>query len=153
MKNRSASFYCRTSANMTKTSLQQQILIYALPSKVWKVLTSPAYVKQHLHDGDIMCDWTEGSSIQATESKTETKQSIYMGRVFETVPGMLLKFSFREGDTTTYLITTYELIVAGGGVELKMKCEGFNATQQEYLIRAQQANLLLKKIKWLAEYS
>jgi hypothetical protein len=43
--------------------------------------------------------------------------------------------------------------VAGDGVELKMKCEGFNATQTEYLIRIQQANLLLKKIKWLAEYS
>ena len=44
-------------------------------------------------------------------------------------------------------------IVAGDGVELKMKCEGFTATQTEYLIRVQQANLLLKKIKWLAEYS
>ncbi|HET9825831.1 MAG TPA: SRPBCC domain-containing protein [Chitinophagaceae bacterium] len=138
---------------MTKTTLQQQIIVHALPSKVWKVLTNPAYVNQHLHDGNIICDWTEGSSIQMTASKTETKQLIYMGRVFETVPGMLLKFSFREGDTPTYIITTYELIVAGDGVELKIKCEGFNATQQEYLIRIQQANLLLKKIKWLAEYS
>lgn len=138
---------------MAKTSLQQQIVIHALPSKVWKVLTNPAYVKQHLHDGNIVCDWTEGSSIQVNHSKTETKQSIYMGHVFETVPGMLLRFSFREGDTLTYIITTYEFIVAGDGVELKMKCEGFNATQQEYLIRVQQANLLLKKIKWLAEYS
>jgi len=66
---------------------------------------------------------------------------------------MLLKFSFREGDSSTYIVTTFELIVAGDGVELKMKCEGFEATQQEYLIRVQHANLHLQKIKWLAEYS
>lgn|SRR5512143_2744056 len=138
---------------MTKTSLQQQIIVHALPSKVWKVLTNPAYVNQHLHEGNIVCDWTEGSSIQITQSKTEAKQAIYMGQVFEIVPGMLLKFSFREGDTSTYIVTTYELIVSGDGVELKMTCEGFTATRQEYLIRVQQANLLLKKIKWLAEYS
>ncbi|TMI78837.1 MAG: SRPBCC domain-containing protein [Bacteroidetes bacterium] len=139
---------------MTKTSLQQQTTIHALPSKVWKVLTHPSYVNQHLHDdGSIVSDWTEGSSIQKVEDTDETKQLIYVGRVLETVPGMLLKFSFREGDTSIYIITTYELIVAGDGVELKMKCEGFTATQTEYLIRVQQANLLLKKIKWLAEYS
>lgn len=139
---------------MTKTSLQQQTTIHALPSKVWKVLTHPAYVNQHLDDdGGIVSDWTEGSSIQKVEDADATRQVIHVGHVLETVPGMLLKFSFREGDTSNYIITTYELIVAGDGVELKMKCEGFSATQAEYLIRVQQANLLLKKIKWLAEYS
>ena len=139
---------------MTKTSLQQQTTIHALPSKVWKVLTHPEYVNQHLHDdGSIISDWTEGSSIQKTEDAGGTRQLVSVGDVLETVPGMLLKFSFREGDTSTYIITTYELIIAGEGVELKMKCEGFSATQSEYLIRVQQANLLLKKIKWLAEYS
>lgn len=139
---------------MTKTSLQQQTTIHALPSKVWKVLTHPAYVNQHLHDdGNIVSDWTEGSSIQMVENGDATRQLIYVGHVLEMVPGMLLKFSFREGDTSNYIVTTYELIVAGDGVELKMKCEGFSATQTEYLIRVQQANLLLKKIKWLAEYS
>src|SRR5215470_2087420 len=137
---------------MPKTSLQQQTTIHALPSKVWKVLTHPPYVNQHLDDdGSIVSDWTEGSSIQKLEDTGLTRQLVYVGDVLETVPGMLLKFSFREGDT--YIVTTYELIVAGEGVELKMKCEGFNATQTEYLIRVQQANLLLKKIKWLAEYS
>src|SRR5215510_4317055 len=139
---------------MTKTSLQQQTTIHALPSKVWKVLTHPPYVNQHLDDdGGIVSDWTEGSSIQRIEDIGLAKQLVDIGQVLETVPGMLLKFSFREGETSTFIITTYELIVAGDGVELKMKCEGFSATQTEYLIRVQQANLLLKKIKWLAEYS
>jgi Activator of Hsp90 ATPase homolog 1-like protein len=139
---------------MPKTSLQQQTTIHALPSKVWKVLTHPPYVNQHLDDdGSIVSDWTEGSSIQKLEDTGMTKQLVHVGQVLETVPGMFLKFNFREGETSTYITTTYELIVAGEGVELKMKCEGFTATQSEYLIRVQQANLLLKKIKWLAEYS
>ena len=139
---------------MTKTSLQQQTTVHALPSKVWKVLTHPTYVNQHLlDDGSIISDWTEGSSIQKTEDAVGTRQLVSVGDVLEAVPGMLLKFSFREGNTSTYIVTTYELIVAGEGEELKMKCEGFSATQSEYLIRVQQANLLLKKIKWLAEYS
>ena len=139
---------------MTKTSLQQQTTIHALPSKVWKVLTHPPYVNQHLDDdGNIVSEWTEGSSIQKFETTGTTKHLVDVGQVLETVPGMFLKFSFREGETPTFITTTYELIVAGDGVELKMKCEGFIATQSEYLIRVQQANLLLKKIKWLAEYS
>ena len=139
---------------MPKTSLQQQTTIHALPSKVWKVLTHPPYVNQHLDDDDsIVSDWMEGSSIQKFEDNGTTKQLVDVGKVLETIPGMLLKFSFREGSTPTFITTTYELIVAGDGVELKMKWEGFSATQSEYFIRVQQANLLLKKIKWLAEYS
>ena len=138
---------------MPKTSLQQQITVHALPSKVWKVLTSSEYTNQHLHDGTVICDWMEGSAIQLIPGNEENKQPIHVGEVLETVPGLLLKFSFREGNTSTYIITTFELIVASGGVDLKIKCEGFTATQQEYLIRIQQTNLLLQKIKWLAEYS
>jgi hypothetical protein len=95
----------------------------------------------------------EGSPIRVIEAKAQATEVADVGQVLETVPGMLLKFSLREGDTSTYIITTYELILAGDGVELKIKCEGFDATKQEYLIRVQQANLLLQKIKWLAEYS
>ena len=138
---------------MFKTSLQQQITVHALPSKVWKVLTSPEYVNQHLYDGNIICDWVEGSEIRVVPNQEQVGALTSMGWVLETVPGMLLKFSFREGQTSTFIITTYELIVAGDGIELKMKCEGFTATHPEYLIRVQQANLLLQKIKWLAEYS
>lgn len=137
---------------MYKTNLQQQITVHALSSKVWKVLTRPEYVNQHLHEGNLVCDWTEGSSIVISNDGPNSG-GLHVGDVLESVPGMLLKFSFREGDSSAYIITTFELIVAGGGVELKITCEGFDATRQEYLIRVQQANLLLKKIKWLAEYS
>ena len=95
----------------------------------------------------------EGSAIQLIPNKEEAIQPLQVGEVLETLPGLLLKFSFREGNTSTYIVTTFELIVASDGVDLKIKCEGFTATQQEYLIRVQQTNLLLQKIKWLAEYS
>jgi activator of Hsp90 ATPase-like protein len=136
--------------NMSKTNLQQQIIVHALPSKVWKVLTGPQYINQYLFDGNINSDWTEGSSILLVEENTKP---ISIGQVLQSVPGILLQFGFREENTSTYLVTTYELILAGEGVELKMKCEGFNASQQEYLIRVQHSNLLLQKIKWLSEYS
>lgn len=136
--------------NMTKTNLQQQIIVRALPSKVWKVLTGADYINQYFFDGNIDSDWTEGSSIFFTEHNS---RPINIGQVLQSVPGMLLQFGFREENTSSYLITTYELILAGEGVELKMRCEGFNATHQEYLIRVQQSNLLLQKIKWLSEYS
>ena len=136
--------------NMSKTNLQQQIIVHALPSKVWKVLTGPQYINQYLFDGNINSDWTEGSSILLVEENTKP---ISIGEVLQSVPGILLQFGFREENTSTYLVTTYELILAGEGVELKMKCEGFNASHQEYLIRVQHSNLLLQKIKWLSEYS
>ena len=136
--------------NMSKTNLQQQITVHALPSKVWKVLTGHDYINQYFFEGSIDSDWTEGSSIFLVE---DNNKPVNIGEVLQSVPGMLLRFGFREENTSTYLVTTYELILAGEGVELKMKCEGFTATQQEYLIRVQQSNLLLQKIKWLSEYS
>ena len=140
-----------SASEMPKTNLQQQITVHALPSKVWKVLTSPEYVNQYFFKNDIHCDWTEGSSIVPVSESRELALS--RGRVLESVPGISLKFNFLEENTSAYLTTTYELIVARDGVELKMKCEGFTATNQEYLIRTQQANLILQKIKWLSEYS
>jgi len=138
---------------MSKTNLQQQITVYASPSKVWKVLTCPEYITQYFFENNISCNWIEGSPILVVSEKGEKTEAINKGKVLESVPGMLLKFSFLDGNTTTYIITTYDLIIAGDGVELKIKCEGFTASHQEYLIRVQQANLLLQKIKWLSEYS
>jgi len=135
---------------MSKTNLQQQITVHSSPSKVWKVLTSAEYVNQYFFENNISCNWMEGSPILVV---SEENVAINIGQVLESVPGMLLKYSFRDGNTTTYVITTYELLIAGDGVELKIKCEGFTATHQEYLLRVQQANLLLQKIKWLSEYS
>jgi hypothetical protein len=135
---------------MDKTSLRQQVTVHALPSKIWKVLTSPDYVNQYFFEKNINCNWMEGSAIVANSEESE---STNMGTVLESIPGISLKFNFLEEHTLCYLTTTYQLIVDGDGVELQMKCEGFTATEQEYYLRIQQARLLLQKIKWLSEYS
>ncbi len=135
---------------MSKTSLQQQITVHALSSKVWKVLTGTDYVNQYFFKGNLSSDWTEGNSIHFI---TENEETISIGVVLQSDPGMLLKFSLREEHSANHVTITYELIIAGDGVELKMKCEGFIASDQEYLLRVQQAKLILQKIKWLSEYS
>jgi uncharacterized protein YndB with AHSA1/START domain len=139
-----------TTGNMSQTNLQQQITVHALPSKVWKVLTNSEYVSQYFFKDTVHCDWTEGSVIR---SRNGNETQVTIGKVLESVPGMLLKFNFLDETDESYLTRTYELILAGDGVELKMKCEGFTATNPEFRIRLQQASLVLQKIKWLSEYS
>jgi hypothetical protein len=134
---------------MPKTNLQQQISVHALSSKVWKVLTNADYVNQYLLKGNVSSDWMEGNPILLI---TENNESINIGTVLQSDPGMLLKFRLREESSANHVTITYELIVAGDGVEIKMKCEGFTASDQEYFLRVQQARLVLQKIKWLAEY-
>jgi hypothetical protein len=134
---------------MSKTNLQQQITVHALPSKVWRVLTHSEYVNQYFLKESIHSSWMEGSPIIFNEEHNADT----VGQVLESVPGMLLKFKLYEENISAFIVTTYELILAGDGIELKIKCEGFTASQQEYLIRVQQAKLVLQKIKWLSEYS
>ena len=130
----------------------QQITVHALRSKIWKVLTNPDYVNQYFFQKNISCNWTEGSAILSV-ADDESSHAKNVGQVLESVPGILLKFNLLEEHSSTYITTTYELIVDNDGVELKLKWEGFTAMGHEYFLREQQAKLLLQKIKWLSEYS
>jgi hypothetical protein len=138
---------------MTKTNLQQQIFIDALPSKVWKVLTSCDYVNQYLFDGSVRCHWTEGSPITLTRQSEDKIETIDKGNVLQVIPGVLLKYKLHEENTGGFIILTYELIPAEGSVELKFLCEGSFDPDEDYFFRTQQNKLLLQKIKWLAEYA
>lgn len=138
-------------SNMSKTSLQQQITVHALPSKVWKVLTAPEYLNQYCIEESIQSEWVEGSAIRTHQDSSSSE--IAVGRVLDAVPGLLLKFSLAEKGQPRQVVTTYELMVAGEGVELKLKCEGFQDSQQEFNYRIQQSRLILQKIKWLSEFS
>jgi uncharacterized protein YndB with AHSA1/START domain len=133
---------------MPKTNLGMEILISALPSKVWKVLTSPDYLRQYFFE-DVQCSWAEGSSISRITEEGE--ELIPNGKVLQSVPGVTLKYSLPQQNGS--LVTTYELMVAGDGVALKLHCDGFTGSDEDYLVWVQEASLLLKKIKWLAEYS
>lgn len=142
-----------TFTHMPKTNLQQQILIDALPSKVWKVLTNPDYIDQYLVEGTVESKWIEGSPItlvNKNEGRTETEQK---GKILQVVPGVLLKYNLLEETSRSFINMTYQLIPAEEGIELKFKCEGFADNEENYVFRVQQTKLLLQKIKWLAEYS
>jgi uncharacterized protein YndB with AHSA1/START domain len=135
---------------MPKTSLQQHIFIDALPSKVWKVLTSCDYVNQYLLEGIIQCQWAEGNSITVIHQKGER---VNKGHILRVVPGTLLQYDLQEEGTGNFTSITYELIPAINGIELKFHCEGFKDADEDYFSRIKQTGLLLQKIKWLAEYT
>jgi uncharacterized protein YndB with AHSA1/START domain len=131
---------------MPKTNLKLEIMIHALPSKVWSVLTRSDYVSQYFFDEHVECDWKEGSPLLL--SGTEQKK----GEVMQVVPGVLLRYSLPENHDHRVIIS-YEPIPISEGVDLQLKCEGFSDSEEAYQLRSQQLKLILQKIKWLAEYS
>lgn len=130
-------------ANMPKTCIQQCIVIDALPSKVWKILTHQEYTRQFFLDDDFVFDWTEGGSILLKEEQK--------GKIEEIVPGVSLKFSLQQGSQT--FMYSYDISPDVNGVELNMHCNGISGNDEQYFLRVQQLQLILQKIKWLAEYS
>jgi uncharacterized protein YndB with AHSA1/START domain len=137
---------------MPKTNLRQHVVIDALPSKVWKVLTSPDYISQYLFEGANLCNCTEGSVLtQFVQNGTEA-ETIHKGNVLQAVPGVLLKYKLKD-ENESFILCTYELIPSEDGIELTLYAEGFEDTNEAYFIRLQQTKLLLQKIKWLAEYA
>jgi len=138
---------------MPKTNLQQQIFIDALPSKVWKVLTSCDYINQYLLDGTVHCQWTEGSVITLNQPTEEDAKPIHKGNVLQVIPGVLLKYNLQEDTTGDFTAITYELIPAEDGIELKFYSESFADSDEDYFFRIKETKLLLQKIKWLAEYA
>ena len=137
---------------MPKTNLRQQIFIDALPSKVWRVLTSCEYINQYFPGVTVHSQWTEGSSITAKAKTEEATETIQKGKVLQAIPGVMLKYELLEEPALNTAVITYEIIPAGDGIELKFHSEGFADTQDAYFLRIKETKLLLQKIKWLAEY-
>jgi uncharacterized protein YndB with AHSA1/START domain len=138
---------------MPKTNLQQQIIIDALPTKVWKVLTNCDYINQYLLEGVICCKWIEGGPILVAVNEENTTSTIQKGKILQVVPGVLLKYQLEEENSIKPVTISYQLIPAEQGIELKYHSEDFNDTDENYFFRLQQTKLLLQKIKWLAEYA
>jgi len=138
---------------MPKTNLRHQIFIDALPSKVWKVLTSCDYINQYLFDGNVYSQWTEGSIITLNKQSEGEVKTIHKGSILQVIPGVLLKYNLHEEGSDNFITITYELIPAEDGIELKFYSEGFNDPDEDYFLRIKEARLLLQKIKWLAEYA
>jgi hypothetical protein len=138
---------------MPKTNLHQQIFIDALPSKVWKVLTSCDYINQYFPGAIVHSQWTEGSSITAKAKREEGTATIHKGKVLQAIPGVMLKYELLEEPALNTTVITYEVIPASDGIELKFYSEGFVDAEDAYFLRMKETKLLLQKIKWLAEFA
>lgn len=138
---------------MLKTNLQQSILIGALPTKVWKVLTTADYIDQYLFEGTVHCRWIEGSPLTLIIANEQQLETVHKGRIVEVIPGVLLKYDLHEENLVNSVTVTYEIIPAETGIELNYSCEGFADSESDHFMRMKQTQILLQKIKWLAEYS
>ena len=134
---------------MLKTNLQEQITIHALPSKVWKVLTNPEYTRQYLSNFQQEDDWLEGGTIHVANDPSLVRP--LEGHVLESVPGIRLRYAVHEQKDRPLVLTSYELIVASEGIELKLKCEGFHDSDEDYHRRIQATRFILEQVKRLAE--
>lgn len=138
---------------MPKTNLHHQIFIDALPSKVWKVLTSCDYIHQYFPDTNVHSQWTEGSVIVSKDQEEKQTETLQKGKVLQVIPGVLLKYQLLEEVSNSLVTITYQVIPAENGIELKFHCEGFADADEDYFFRLKESRLILQKIKWLAEYA
>jgi hypothetical protein len=136
---------------MHKRILRHEVTIHALTTKLWRVLTSPAYTEQFFFNGQYHSDWTKDSPIYAGEKDERTQKK---GMVQEVVPGISLQFSlFELGEFSNNPVRfSYELVPDQGGIMLILSADVVFNSEQLYRLMDEQCKMMLQKIKWLAEY-
>ncbi len=140
---------------MHKKLLRHDIVIHAPPTKVWKVLTCSEYAQQFLFNEQLRSDWVKGSPIRLEVDDGAQKQSVNKGLVEDVVPGISLQFTLYELPefSDCPVLCQYELVPEGGGIRLIISQEVLLLSEQLYSLMSQNCQLMLQKIKWLAEYS
>ena len=138
-----------------KRFLREEIAISALPSKIWTVLTRPDYTRQYLFDLESCSDWQKGSSLVWKIERNGAKEIALQGVVLESTPGLLLQYTtqdlFQPG--TESIPTTYELIPDEEGIKLKISQELCSINDEDFKGLAENWRMILRKIKWLAEFT
>ena len=131
-----------------KRSLRETVIISALPTKVWAVITDPHYTRQYYFDDDMAETSPNGRVAAENGSKISDKL-----KVMDMVPGLFFKCSLRGSYIANdELVLLYELIPAEGGIELKVTVETNAMTDDEYRMHIENWKIILQKIKWLAEF-
>jgi len=140
---------------MHKKLIRHEISIHALPTKVWKVLTCSEYAQQFLFNEDLQSDWIKGSPILLEVETGGKKEAMTKGMVEEVVPGISLQFTlyelpeFSDCPVNCY----YELVPQEGGIRLVLSQEVLLNSDSLYPLISENCQMMLQKIKWLAEYS
>ena len=134
--------------------LREEVSIYALASKVWKILTQPQYTCQYFFDSIVISKWEKGGPIILEVEKDGEKKIIRTGSIIEIVPGISLHFALLEESQSfaNAVNTRYDLLPEESGIRLKLMQEIFSLSEEQYKIAAGHWIMILQKIKWLAEY-
>ena len=137
---------------MHKRILRNEVTIHALTTKLWRVLTQPAYTEQFLFDGRYISEWSAGSAVYAME--VESNEKVPSGMVQDVVPGISLKFDLYAPGTYAGdpVGISYELVPDQEGIMLILTMEVESGSDQLYKFIDEQSKMMLQKIKWLAEY-
>lgn len=140
---------------MHKKLLRHEIVIHALPTKVWKVLTCTEYAQQFLFNEELQSDWMQGSPICLEVQGNGRSETLTKGMVEEVVPGISLQFTLYELPefSNQPLVYKYELVPEEGGIRLIHSQEVLLHSDALYPLIVQNCQMMLQKIKWLAEYS
>ena len=140
---------------MHRKLLRHEIIIHALPTKVWKVLTCSEYARQFLFTEEFYSDWMKGSPILLEVVDGDKKQAINKGLVQDVVPGISLQFTLYELPefSDCPIQCQYELVPEEGGIRLILSQEVLLYSNELYSLMSQNCQVMLQKIKWLAEYS
>ena len=140
---------------MHKKLLRHEIVIHALPTKVWRVLTCSEYARQFLFNEELQSDWIKGSPIFLEIEKGGKKEAVKKGVVQEVVPGLSLQFTLYELPefSDCPAMYQYELVPEDAGVRLILSQEVILYSHQLYSLMSENCRMMLQKIKWLAEYS
>src|SRR5690348_11221520 len=138
-----------------KRFLREEIAISALPSKVWTVLTRPDYTRQYLFDLESCSDWQKGSSLIWKIERNGAKEIACKGVVLESTPGLFLQYTTQDlfEPESESIPTTYELVPDEEGIKLKVSQELSSVNDTDFKGLAENWRIILRKIKWLAEFT
>ena|SRR6476469_1422042 len=134
--------------------IQHELIIHALPSKVWKVLTCSDYASQFLFNEELRSDWMKGSPIVLEVESNGIRQAVSKGLVQEVVPGISMQYTLYELPefSESPVSCSYELAPEEGGIRLIISQELELPSSGLYQLISDNCQVMLQKIKWLAEY-
>ncbi len=141
---------------MKKSLLSEvSVDIDAPPRKVWKVLTTPALVKEYLMGTDVSTDWKEGSKIEYT-GEYKGKKYHDKGVIKKIQPEKLLQTTYwssmsgQEDKPENYKLVTYKIAAEGGKTHLTLSQDN-NADEKEKDHSTENWKMVLNKLKEVAE--
>lgn len=143
---------------MKELVVKKSFEIDAPASKVWEILTNPAFTKQYMFGCELLSDWKVGSPVLW---KSSLDGKVYVkGNLVKIEPNKSLQFTVFDPHmgipdiSSNYAMVTYDLTSEGNGTKLSIS-QGDFAGMAEGEKRYAEANfgwdMIFIKLKELAE--